>query len=133
MYLEIHIEKEHKEALNVLHVIESQKRLMRIIFYLSMSVRRPVLLPILSVRGFVVTPSTVKVRRSGCKPRALLNRFSDVSVVDLVLKSVSVVIQPICVKLSVLDYFVVQLRPSASNLSDIKLIFLENDGVGNLW
>ena len=101
-----------------------------------MSVRRPVLLPILSVRGFVVTPSTVKVRRSGCKPRALLNRFSDVSVVDLVLKSVSIVIQlrmTICFKLSVLDYFVVQLRPSASNLSDIKLIFLENDGVGNLW
>ena len=63
MYLEIHIEKEHKEALNVLHVIESEKRLMRIIFYLSMSVRRPVLLPILSVRGFVVTPSTVKFFR----------------------------------------------------------------------
>ena len=106
MYLEIHIEKEHKEALNVLHVIEFQKRLMRIIFYLSMSVRRPVLLPILSVRGFVVTPSTVKVRRSGSKPRALLNRFSDVSVVDLVLKSVSIVIQlpmTICFKLSVLD------------------------------
>ena len=85
-----------------------------------MSVRRPVLLPILSVRGFVVTPSTVKVRRSGCKPRALLNRFSDVSVVDLVLKSVSIVIQlrmTICFKLSVLDYFVVQL------FKDIIIIF----------